>query len=237
MNAVQSQAEDDTYTWDIYVVPYLGGSAIAGIDPLLPLEGLNFTLELWRGSTLQTYYDTIESDPIPTLFPVFGPEREGYDESDLYPALFGTAANYLDTRGNDVHDGVDIIPKVLYDNPPVAVGWDAVNPELKKVYAVTDGTVYLSYVPSEDVYDMYLIPDAGSPYYGLSFGYVHVVPNFSQTTQVDAGDQIGVINNYQNDTRTNGQSHLHFEVQVHGTSPIVKKDPRQFIYPGLTPNP
>jgi len=220
------------------VVPYLGGNAISGIDPLLPLEGLSFTLELWRGSTLQTYYDTIESDPIPALFPVFGPEREGFEAQDLYPALFGTAANYLDTRDSEVHDGVDIIPKVLYDNPPVAIGWDAVNSELKKVYAITAGTVYPTYVASEDVWDMYLIPeDTDSPYYGLSFGYVHVVPNSEEPFQADAGEKIGVINNYQNDTRTNGQSHLHFEVQVHGTFPPVKKDPRQFIYPGLTPNP
>lgn len=228
MHVIQTENPAGVYNWDVYVAPYLGGSAIPGIEPILPLQGSRYLLQLyWGGSSWANY----QSDPIPDLSPIFGTARSSYTAADLYPALYGTAANYQDIRGSELHDGVDIIPKVLFNSPPVPVNWDDVNPELKKVYAITDGS--LVHVPVNGVTDMFLIPNPGSPYEGLSFGYIHVVPSEIRDRQVTGGDQIGIINSYRNDSRANGQSHLHFQVTIHGTS--TKKDPRQFIYPGLTP--
>jgi len=52
--------------------------------------------------------------------------------------------------------------------------------------------------------------------------------------EVCAGRQIATIINGAEDTRANGVTHLHFEVARRVTSEDIV-DPRQFIYPGLTP--
>lgn len=240
---VPTDNEDGTYTWDIFIVPYLGGAVIPGIEPKLPIPTTKYRLEIYDADNEQTY-TTLTSAQIPSLFPVFGTARAGKTDADFYPALFGSAANYLDTRSSGPHDGVDIIPKGLYNNPPVSSDWD--DPDtypqhaaFREVYAITDGSLVLQTDTETGNVDMFLIPGSSSPYYGLSFGYVHVIPDFTQNTSVSAGAKIGVINSHQDDSRAGGLTHLHFDVRIHpqpGPGP-VKYDPRQFIYPGLTPNP
>jgi hypothetical protein len=234
MHVVQTENPPGVYNWDIFVAPYLGGSAIPGIEPILPLQGSRYLLQLyWGGSSWANY----QSDPIPDLSPIFGPARSSYTAADLYPALYGTAANYQDIRDSELHSGIDIIPRKIRTLAPNDVNWDLSFPELAKVYAITDGSLYLAVVaPNDARRDLTLIPGSSSPYAGLAFTYSHIVPLqplANYPISVLAGAQIATVNNHANDSRAGGQSHLHFEVKIHTTSFL--KDPRQFVYPGLTP--
>jgi murein DD-endopeptidase MepM/ murein hydrolase activator NlpD len=235
MHVVQSSGPGNTYNWDIYLVPYLGGSYISGIEPLLPIPGTQYTLTLFQG-TGSTPYDTIVSEPIPDLFPVFGEARGGKADADFYPALFGY--QYLDSTPNGTHRGIDTVPLGLFASGTPDLDWDTnpANADYKTIYAVADGMVVLDVV-EPGVTDIYLIADEEGPYAGLEFAYIHVVPTVSNFSEVSAGDPIATILNYEIDERAGDRTHLHFEARVRGTSPIKKKDPRKFIYPVLTPNP
>lgn len=113
---------------------------------------------------------------------------------------------------------------------------DPLNADYKTVYAVADGQVVFDEI-EPGVTDIYLIADTNGSYAGLEFAYIHILPTVDDFDEVTAGDPIATILNYESDERAGDRTHLHFEARVRGTSPLKKKDPRQFIYPGLTPNP
>ena len=233
MHVVQSSGPNNTYIWDIYVVPYLGGSYIEGIQPLLPIPGTQYVLELAEGTST---YGTIFSDPIPPLFPIFSYGRDNKPKQDFYPAQFGF--NYLDPTAQGAHSGVDIVPLGLFSNgePPDDWDEDEGTEEYKKVFAVVGGTVLLQDVEGQSgLQDVIVYTTDQDPLYpNMQFKYVHVVPLVSNGSTVCAGRQIATIISGAEDTRANGVTHLHFEVARRVTSTDLV-DPRQFIYPGLTP--
>lgn len=229
MHVVQSSGANG-YTWDIYVAPYLGGSYIAGIEPMLPLQGTGFTLELARGSE---HYMLVPAEVIPFLFPIFGEARDGKSNADFYPALFGFNYEYNGTSG---HVGVDIVPRGLFDGGQPSTDWDLDpnNAELKTVFAVVGGTVHVDQIEPGvrdiTIYTTFQDP----PYRDPQFIYAHIEPKPGLGSSVSAGDEIGTILNHQLDSRSD-QTHLHFELKKRGSSePGRICDPRQYIYPGLT---
>lgn len=237
MHVVQSSGANG-YTWDIFVAPYLGGSYIPGIEPMLPLQGTGFTLELARGSE---HYMLVLSEAIPLLFPIFGGARGGKSHAAFYPALFGwTYKDPTHPDGPTAHAAVDIIPRGLFASGDPGADWDLVpaNATYKNVYAVVSGTVLLEDVPGQPgLKDVIIVTDASSLFPNLQFIHAHIepAPSLTHFGAVQTGDLIGTILNHTEDERS-GKTHLHFEVKRRVTSddPV---DARQFIYPGLTPSP
>lgn len=236
---VPTDNQDGTYTWDIFIVPYLGGSVIAGIEPKLPKQGKQFSLEVYDADNEQTY-TILASEDIPDLSSIFGEDGD----PDFYPALFGF--NYrqalppgvYDPDEDGLHNGVDIVPLGLFSGGVPDDDWDENNPQFKKVYAVVGGSVLLDPIENEDnVTDVIILTDDSDPHYpSMQFIYSHIVPKSGLGSTVSAGDEIGTILNHQYDSRSHLRTHLHFEVKTRLTD-IRLVDPRQFIYPGLTPNP
>jgi hypothetical protein len=229
MHVVQSSGANG-YMWDIYVAPYLGGSYIAGIEPMLPLQGTQFVLELAQGSE---HHMLVLAELIPPLFPVFGGARDGKSNADFYPALFGFNYEYNGTSG---HEGVDIVPLGLFNGGQPGTDWDLDpnNAEFKKVFAVVGGAVQINEI-EPGVRDITIYTTTQDPpYRDLQFIYAHIEPKQGLGSSVSAGDEIGTILNHQLDSRSN-QTHLHFELKKRGNiEPGQIRDPRQYIYPGLT---
>jgi len=204
MHVVQSPGSGSTYIWDIYVVPYLGGSYIEGIAPLLPIPGTQYTLQLFQGTTL---YDTITSAAIPGLYPIFGLARDEKPPEDFWPIEFGY--NYRDTTSQStIHPGVDIVPLGLFSGGEPNPDWDEVtaNAEYRKVFAVVGGTVLLDDIEGEeDVTDVIIYTeDEDAQFPDMQFIYSHIIPNpeLDNNDPVDAGDLIGTILNHQLDSRS-----------------------------------
>lgn len=228
---VQTENDDDTYTWDIFVVPYLGGSAISGIEPEVPIAGTQYSLELYNEDEEETE-TTLYSEPIPALFPIFGTEREGKQDEDFYPAIF-VGPNYLE--GSTGHSGVDIIPLGLFAGGFPDIDWDLEPDDLNEVYrsvfAVAEGDLFHILDGTGIAIQ---VTDTSSPYYNLEFRYIHVIDRHAEDEGIAAGTEIAKIRNHQLDPESDA-THLHFEVKDLTENRIV--DPRQFLNPGLVPNP
>src|SRR5690606_11942322 len=228
---------DGTHRWDIFVVPYLGGSTIAGVDPKLPLQDKAYTLKLFN-TVEEEYLTTLTSETIPELSPIFGDEPNPELDSDFYPALFGYQYREVveEEPELEIHSGVDIVPLGLFSGGPPDADWDLENNDVfKKVYAVVGGSVQIDEI-EPSVYDITIYTTDQDPLYpDLQFIYSHIVPKSGLGSSVQAGDEIGTILNHQLDSRSHGQTHLHFEVKKRGNiEPGQLQDPRQYIYPGLT---
>jgi hypothetical protein len=225
---VQTENDDGNYTWDIFVVPYLGGSSIPGIEPELPIAGTQYTLVLFNDDE-EEIETTLTSEPIPALFPIFGTARNGKTDEDFYPAIF-VGPNYEGSAG---HAGVDIIPYGLFAGGPPVIGWDqaqgGVNEVYRSVFAVAGGSL----VHTTDTGLPVVVLDTNSPYHRLEFRYIHVT-NREPSGPIAAGDKIADIINHELDPDSDA-THLHFEVYDQTKGRIV--DPRQFLNPGLIPNP
>jgi len=139
---VQTENDDGTYTWDIFVVPYLGGSSIPGIEPELPIAGTQYTLVLFNDDA-EEIETTLTSEPIPALFPIFGTAREEKTDEDFYPTIL---TPYGKNYKEDGHAGVDIVSKGLYANGFPGSDWDlapgGVNEVYRSVFAVAGGVLY-----------------------------------------------------------------------------------------------
>jgi len=222
------------------VAPYLGGSYIPGIEPMLDLKDTQYVLELAQGSE---HYALVPAKVIPVLFPIFGGARGDKSHADFYPALFGwTYKDPTHPDGPMAHAAVDIIPRGLFASGVPGENWDLVpaNATYKHIYAVVSGTVQIddrSTPEYPNLRDVTIYTDGASNFPNLQFTYSHLepYPSLSHNGKISAGERVGTILNHTQDPRS-GKTHLHFEVKRRVTSddPV---DARQFIYPGLTPNP
>jgi murein DD-endopeptidase MepM/ murein hydrolase activator NlpD len=78
-----------------------------------------------------------------------------------------------------------------------------------------------------------VVLDSNSPFYQLEFRYIHVTNRISEGP-VSAGTKLAEIINHSQDPNSDA-THLHFEVYDQTKGRII--DCRQFLNPGLVPNP
>lgn len=167
------------------------------------------------------------------LYPIFGDHELGTMEQ--IPVL---VANDYDPNN---HPAIDIVPlgAIAQNTNEVEQSWDLTPRGVyNRVFAVATGLLVQamdgSGVPVPYVY--VLIPTVGGPYDGLEFAYIHLEKTIAGTN-VNAGDEIGKMVNWESDPGSNDRTHLDFRVRTRPGN--VPQDPKlSLVFPsGILTDP